>query len=67
MEFKIQKSLKEMEAEAKLKHRVKLLYQKGGQMYATFRSPGDVIRDQGGRVYRVHDDGSLRRIKEKSL
>ena len=66
MEIRIGKSLAEMEEEAKRKHMVKLLYQRDGQTYATFHEPGETIRDQGGRTYVVHDDGSLRRIDSKN-
>jgi hypothetical protein len=61
----IGKSITEMEEEARIKHMIKLLHQKGDQMYVSFREPGQVIRFQDGKRYQIHEDGSLRRVNEK--
>jgi hypothetical protein len=65
MDIKLKKTLDQMENEAKSKHWTKLLFIKDGQTYATFRKPGEIIRDHSGRTYLVHDDGSLRRVMVK--
>jgi hypothetical protein len=61
--MEIKKTLKEMEDEAKEKYMAKLLFQKDGKTYVTFHEPGSTIQSQDGKIYRISEDGSLRRIK----
>lgn len=63
MEIRREKSLAKMEREARLKHMTKILFVEKGKTYATFREPGSTVKFRDGKVYRVHDDGSLRRLK----
>jgi hypothetical protein len=63
MVYDPERSLTRREGEAKEKHMVKLLFQKDGKTYASFRKPGSTIQSQDGRRYYVAEDGSLRRIK----
>ena len=65
--MQIKKTNKEldMDEEARRNHMAKLLFQRNGRTFATYHDPGEIIRFQDGKQYRVADDGSLRRIKEQ--
>ncbi len=62
--MQIKKTIEEMDEEARRKHMVKFLFQKKGRTFVTYHEPGSTIRSQDGRLYRVAEDGSMKRIKE---
>ena len=58
------KTLEDMEREAKLEHKVKLIHEIGGKKYASFHDPGTRIRDKRGKIYVVDEHGALVREKK---
>jgi hypothetical protein len=61
---KVNKTLQEMEAEARTQHMLKVLTVKDGKTYAQFVESGQRVRFRDGKVYTIGEHGELRRVKE---
>ena len=63
--YQKKKTFAEMEEEAIREHRPMIVTEMEGRKRAFFPENGSAVGFRDGRKYRVSEDGSLRRIKEK--